>query len=179
MNSSVNIKVKIVTEATFASGDRDYQSALTKFKDLDYDAIVMPGYYTETGIITKQARDLGLINQSLDLTDSVMRNLLSLRGKRMLLQTSTMYQCSTNVALSDKASGFIEAYKPTTLTQICFAALAYDSVYMIAEASKDAKTSVIADNLADLKRNFVEVTGKMTIIKDHNPNKAALMVKKR
>ena len=51
-------KGKIVTEATFASGDKDYQSALTKFKDLDYDAIVMPGYYTETGIITKQARDL-------------------------------------------------------------------------------------------------------------------------
>lgn len=33
---------------------------MTKFKDLDYDAIVMPGYYTETGIITKQARDLGI-----------------------------------------------------------------------------------------------------------------------
>ena len=34
-----------------------------------------------------------------------------------------------------------------------FAALAYDSVYMIAEASKDAKTSVdIADNLAHLKK---------------------------
>lgn len=27
-------KGKIVTEATFASGDKDYQSALTKFKDL-------------------------------------------------------------------------------------------------------------------------------------------------
>ena len=53
-------KGQIVTEATFASGDKDYQSALTKFKDLDYDAIVMPGYYTETGIITKQARDLGI-----------------------------------------------------------------------------------------------------------------------
>lgn len=59
-----------------------------------------------------------------------------------------------------------------------FAALAYDSVYMIAEASKDAKTSVdIADNLAQLK-NFVGVTGKMTIDKDHNPIKAALMVKR-
>lgn len=51
---------EIVTVATFASGDKDFQSALTKFKDLDYDAIVMPGYYTETGIITKQARDMGI-----------------------------------------------------------------------------------------------------------------------
>ena len=68
--------------------------------------------------------------------------------------------------------------KPTTLTRNMFAALAYDSVYMIAEASKGAKTSVdIADNLAHLK-NFVGVTGKMTIDKDHNPIKAALMVKR-
>ena len=50
----------IVTTATFASGDKDFQSALTKIKNLDYDAIVMPGYYTETGIITKQARDMGI-----------------------------------------------------------------------------------------------------------------------
>ena len=51
---------EIVATATFASGDKDFQSALTKFKNLDYDAIVMPGYYTETGIITKQARDMGI-----------------------------------------------------------------------------------------------------------------------
>lgn len=45
---------EIVATATFASGDKDFQSALTKFKNLDYDAIVMPGYYTETGIITNK-----------------------------------------------------------------------------------------------------------------------------
>ena len=86
-------------------------------------------------------------------------------------QTSTMYQ--------DIQQMFIEAYKKAYNTDPnMFAALAYDSVYMIAEASKDAKTSVdIADNLAHLK-NFVGVTGKMTIDKDHNPIKAALMVKR-
>ena len=59
-----------------------------------------------------------------------------------------------------------------------FAALAYDSVYMVAKASKGAKTSVdITNNLAKMK-NFVGVTGKMTIDKEHNPIKAALMVKR-
>ncbi len=58
MNSSVNIKVKSLLKTTFAllPGDRDYQSALTKFKDLDYDAIVMLVTMPETIIITKQAR---------------------------------------------------------------------------------------------------------------------------
>ena len=143
-------KGQIVTEATFASGDKDYQSALTKFKDLDYDAIVMPGYYTETGIITKQARDLGIDKPILGPDGFSDAKFTELAGKKKA------YNTDPNM----------------------FAALAYDSVYMIAEASKDAKTSVdIADNLAHLK-NFVGVTGKMTIDKDHNPIKAALMVKR-
>ena len=168
-------KGKIVTEATFASGDKDYQSALTKFKDLDYDAIVMPGYYTETGIITKQARDLGILGPD-GFSDA---KFTELAGKKNASNVYYVSGYSTNVSLSDKASGFIEAYKKAYKTEPnMFAALAYDSVYMIAEASKDAKTSVdIADNLAHLK-NFVGVTGKMTIDKDHNPIKAALMVKR-
>ena len=58
-----------------------------------------------------------------------------------------------------------------------FAALAYDAVYMAAEAAKDAKTSKdIATNLADLK-DFEGVTGPISIDKDHNPVKSAIMVK--
>ncbi len=172
-------KGQIVTEATFASGDKDYQSALTKFKDLDYDAIVMPGYYTETGIITKQARDLGIDKPILGPDGFSDAKFTELAGKKNASNVYYVSGYSTNVALSDKASGFIEAYKKAYNTDPnMFAALAYDSVYMIAEASKDAKTSVdIADNLAQLK-NFVGVTGKMTIDKDHNPIKAALMVKR-
>ena len=172
-------KGQIVTEATFASGDKDYQSALTKFKDLDYDAIVMPGYYTETGIITKQARDLGIDKPILGPDGFSDAKFTELAGKKNASNVYYVSGYSTNVALSDKASGFIKAYKKAYNTDPnMFAALAYDSVYMIAEASKDAKTSVdIADNLAHLK-NFVGVTGKMTIDKDHNPIKAALMVKR-
>ena len=58
-----------------------------------------------------------------------------------------------------------------------FAALAYDSVYMIAKAAEGAETSIdIANNLANLT-DFEGVTGTMTIDEDHNPIKTALMVK--
>ena len=57
-----------------------------------------------------------------------------------------------------------------------FAALAYDSIYMAAEAAEGAKDSKeLAKNLASLK-DFDGVTGKMTIDKDHNPVKSAIMV---
>lgn len=57
-----------------------------------------------------------------------------------------------------------------------FAALAYDSVYMVAKAADGAKTSKdIKTNLAKLK-DFEGVTGKMTIDKEHNPIKSAIMI---
>ena len=169
---------EIVTVATFASGDKDFQSALTKFKDLDYDAIVMPGYYTETGIITKQARDMGIEVPILGpdgFNDDSFGDLAGVANTHDVYYVSGY---SIETALSDKATQFIEAYKRKYGSEPnMFAALAYDSVYMIAEAAKGAKTSIdIADNLAKLSQ-FDGVTGTMTIDKDHNPIKTALMVK--
>ena len=58
-----------------------------------------------------------------------------------------------------------------------FAALAYDSVYMVAEASKGTSDSTeIAKNLGQLK-DFEGVTGVMSIDQQHNPIKSALMVR--
>ncbi|MDO4205836.1 MAG: ABC transporter substrate-binding protein, partial [Streptococcus gallolyticus] len=59
---------------------------------------------------------------------------------------------STKTALSDKATEFIAAYKEKYGSEPnMFAALAYDSVYMIAKAAEGAETSIdIANNLANL-----------------------------
>lgn len=171
-------KGEIVSEATFTSGDKDYQSALTKFRNLDYDVIVMPGYYTETGIITKQARDLGIDKPILGPDGFSDSKFIELAGQANASNVYYVSGYSTKVALSDKASAFIDDYKERYNEEPnMFAALAYDSVYMIADAAKGADTSIaIAENLAKLK-DFDGVTGKMTIDSEHNPIKTALMVK--
>ncbi|MCO4469570.1 branched-chain amino acid ABC transporter, amino acid-binding protein [Streptococcus infantarius subsp. infantarius] len=167
----------IVTTATFASGDKDFQSALTKIKNLDYDAIVMPGYYTETGIITKQARDMGISVPILGPDGFSDDSFADLAGKANASSVYYVSGYSTKTALSGKANDFIKAYKAKYGSEPnMFAALSYDSVYMIAKAAEGAKTSIdIANNLAELK-DFDGVTGKMTIDKKHNPIKTALMV---
>ena len=167
----------IVTTATFASGDKDFQSALTKIKNLDYDAIVMPGYYTETGIITKQARDMGISVPILGPDGFSDDSFADLAGKANANSVYYVSGYSTKTALSSKANDFIKAYKAKYSSEPnMFAALSYDSVYMIAKAAEGAKTSIdIANNLAELK-DFDGVTGKMTIDKKHNPIKTALMV---
>ncbi len=103
-NSSVNISecywswpLLQETSACIASVSSD------QIKDPDYDAIVMPGYYTEIGVTWQQVWPWIGIKTNLDLTDSVhIGKLLSLYGKRIAKRSATMYQMSlNNVALSD------------------------------------------------------------------------------
>ena len=171
-------KGQIVAESTFIAGDKDYKAALTRFKDLDYDAIVMPGYYTETGIITKQAREMGITKPILGPDGFSDTTFVQLAGKKNASNIYYVSGYSTKVNLNEKASAFIAAYKKAYGEEPNqFAALAYDSVYMVAESAKGAKDSLaVADNLANLK-DFQGVTGKMTIDKEHNPIKSALVVK--
>ncbi len=50
----------VVTEQSYSSGDQDFRAQLTAIKAHGPDAIVVPGYYTEAGLIAKQARELGI-----------------------------------------------------------------------------------------------------------------------
>lgn len=168
---------EIVAEETFQAGDKDFQAALTKVKDKEFDAIVMPGYYTETGLITKQARELGIDKPILGPDGFGDAKFVEAAGAANTNNVYYVSGYSTKADLSDKAKAFIEAYKAKYGTEPnMFAALAYDSVNMIAQAAKGAKTSQeVAANLAKLT-DFDGVTGQMTIDGQHNPEKTAYMV---
>src|SRR5262249_56237501 len=51
---------KIVTTEAYAKGDSDFRAQLTAIKGQKPDAIYIPGYYTDVGIIARQARELGI-----------------------------------------------------------------------------------------------------------------------
>lgn len=168
-------KGEIVAEATFAAGDKDFQAALTKFKDLKFDAIVMPGYYNETGTITKQAREIGLTAPILgsDGFNSPLFTELATKSAA----TDVHYLSGFVPTANDKAQAFHDAYVAAYNEEpSMFSALAYDAVYMAAEASKGAKTSTdIKENLASLK-DFEGVTGTMSVDKQHNVVKSVYVV---
>ena len=50
----------IITEQAYQSGDNDFRAQLTAIKAKKPDAIIVPGYYTEAGLIARQARELGI-----------------------------------------------------------------------------------------------------------------------
>ena len=165
----------IVSESTFQAKDTDFQSALTKFKDDDFDALVVPGYYQEVGPIIKQAREMGIEAPIVGPDGFADEKLVELAGAK---NASNIYYVSGYSAkTSDKAAAFAKAYKAKYGSEpSMFAALGYDSVYMVADAAQGAKNSKqIAENLAKTK-DFKGVTGTMTVDKKHNPVKSVSVV---
>jgi len=50
----------VLVEQVYSSGDQDFRAQLTSIKAKNPQAVVIPGYYTEAGLIARQARELGL-----------------------------------------------------------------------------------------------------------------------
>ena len=170
-------KGEIVATETFASKDTDFQAALTKFKGKDFDALVVPGYYTEAGKIVNQARGMGIDKPIVGGDGFNSEEFISQATPAAATNVYYVSGYSTSGDMTAKAKKFLEAYKAKyNEDPSMFSALAYDSVYMVAEASKGAKNSVdIKENLAKLK-DFEGVTGSITMDKNHNPVKSALMI---
>lgn len=150
-------KGEIVADETFVAGDTDFQAALTKMKGKDFDAIVVPGYYNEAGKIVNQARGMGI--------DKPIVGGDGFNGEEFVQQAtaekaSNIYFISgfsTTVEVSAKAKAFLDAYRakyneePST-----FAALAYDSVHLVANAAKGAKIQV-KSRITLLKQKILKV----------------------
>ena len=51
---------EIVSDASYQSGEIDFKAQLTQIRSSKPDAIFVPGYYTEVGLIARQAKQLGI-----------------------------------------------------------------------------------------------------------------------
>jgi branched-chain amino acid transport system substrate-binding protein len=171
---------KIVDKVTFQSGDKDFQATLSKIKGKDFDAIVMPGYYNETGLITKQARELGLTQPILGGDGFADPTFSQLAGDAAATNVYYVSGYSAQAPANQTTTEFIAAYQSKYKAEpSMFDALAYDAVYMVKKAAEDthAKTSVdVKEGLAKLKE-LIGVTGEITIDKEHNPVKDAVVIK--
>ncbi len=51
---------QVVADENYRSSDRDFKPQLARIKSANPDAVYLPGYYTQIGLIVRQARELGL-----------------------------------------------------------------------------------------------------------------------
>ena len=169
----------IVVERSYSGGgtDRDFRAQLTSIKAAQPDAIFIPGYYTEAGLIGKQARSLGIKVPMLGGDGWDSPKLAEIGG-------AALNGCyfSTHFSPKDKApkvQDFVAKYQAKFHAMPDgMAPLGYDAMAILGEAIKTAGSTdaaKIRDALASVK-DFNGVTGKITIDAKRNATKSAVVL---
>lgn len=169
---------QIVDEEAYLQKDSDFKATLTKIAASNPDMIYVPGYYEEVGKIIKQARDLGITVPITGGDGWDSSKLVDIAGPDALNNTyfTNHYSVQNKTPEADK---FIKAYKDKYGQDPDAAAvLGYDAATMIVDAIKragSAEPEKINTALAATK-DLQLVSGKITIDKDHNPVKQAVII---
>ncbi len=170
----------IVGDQSYSNGDVDFKSQLTSLKTANPDGIFVPGYYTEVGLIARQARELGIKVPLLggDGWDSV--RLTEIGGKAL---NNTFF--SNHYAVDDSSpetQKFIRDYQAAfNVVPDGLAAMGYDAMLVLADAMKrtaNLQPSEIRDALAATK-DFAAATGRITINANRDAEKAAVVLEVR
>jgi branched-chain amino acid transport system substrate-binding protein len=168
----------IVADISYASGDRDFKSQLVNIRGGKPDAIFVPGYYTEVGMIAKQARALG-ITAPLMGGDGWDSPKLTEIGEKAV-HGSYFSNHYSHEDKSARVQDFIKSYKEAYgAIPDALAALGYDATLILADAMKRAVTlesSAIRDALAATK-DFEAVTGKISLNANRDAVKSAVVLK--
>lgn len=168
----------VVSEESYVEGDTEFNSVLTKIKDLDFDVIYIPGYYAEVSLIIKQARAMGIDAPITGGDGFDAPQLLEIAGASALndVYFTTAY---TTVTDDEDVKNFVDAYKAEYgKDPDMFAALAFDATNILIEAIGKTPTGnsiAVKDALSTIK-NYKGVTGKISFDKLHNAVKSVLVV---
>lgn len=169
---------EIVADESYQAGETDFKAQLTQIKGKRPEAIFVPGYYTEVGLIARQARQLGMTVPLLggDGWDSEKLSELgqdAIKGSYFSNHYTTE---STDPVVVDFIKKYREAYKGKTPDGL--AALGYDAAKILIEAIERAPEITplaIRDEIAKTK-NFTGVTGVISIDEKRNATKSAVVV---
>ncbi|HKA15494.1 MAG TPA: ABC transporter substrate-binding protein [Myxococcota bacterium] len=169
---------EIVADERYTSGDIEFRAQLTTIRAAQPEAIFVPGYYTELGLIAKQARELGIDVPLLGGDGWDSEKTLEIGGKAVEgYYFSTHYAADSD---SPKVQEFVKSYQAKfNQTPDAMAALGYDTAGILADALGRAGATdgpKLRDAIATT-RDYDGVTGKITIDSSRNARKDAVVLK--
>ena len=178
-SSFTKLDGEIVVKQSYQQGDADYRGQLSLIKAANPDVIYIPGYYGDVAIIARQARQLGLTMPLLGADGWDAPELWELGGDA--LNDSYISNHYSADDPSETIQKFVHGYRQRygNLTPDAHAALAYDALRFLAEAIQKAETTEgpkLRDALAET-RNFAGVTGIISMDRDRNAVKPAVILK--
>lgn len=169
---------KIVGDESYSEGDTDFSAQLTSIKSKDPQAIYVPGYYTEVGLIARQSRKLGITVPLMGGDGWDSPRLWEIGGE-------ALNDCyfSNHYSVDDPSPAiqkFVSEYKQRfNETPDALAALGYDAAKILFDAFRRANTTdpeKVREALTQTK-DFPGVTGKITIDENRNAVKPAVVLR--
>jgi branched-chain amino acid transport system substrate-binding protein len=173
-----NMGGKIVGNESYSEGDTDFSAQLTSIKSTDPQAIYVPGYYTEVGLIARQSRKLGITVPMMGGDGWDSPRLWEIGGE-------ALNDCyfSNHYSVDDPSPAiqkFVADYKKRfNQTPDALAALGYDAAKILFDAFRRANTTdsdKVREALSQTKE-FPGVTGKITIDEKRNAVKPAVVLR--
>ena len=189
--------VPITLQFAARAGDQDFSAQLTSIKSKNPEAIFIPGYYTEVGLIARTARQLGLTVPLLGGDGWESEKLLEIGGESL---NGAYY--SNHWAL-DKPDTLLQAFLGAYRGQFksdpdAIGGLAYDAAKVLFQCLDQLATSDAASfaalgsskantperkaalaKLRDLiaaTKDFAGVTGNITLDANRNASKPAVVI---
>jgi branched-chain amino acid transport system substrate-binding protein len=169
---------KITTVESYSQGDTDYRAQLTAIKKTQPEAIYVPGYYSEVGVIARQARELGLKVPLLGGDGWDSEKLYELGGSAIQGSYFSNHYSPDNP--DERIQKFVSDYKAAYgNVPDALAALAYDAARVAVEALKQAPDTsgpALRDAVARTK-DFPGIAGTITLDEKRNAVKPAVVLK--
>lgn len=165
---------RVIAQESYNTGDKDFNAQITKIKNVNADVIYLPDYYGTVALIAKQLRAQGIDKPIVgaDGWDGLTEN----AGEEVLNGYYSNHYAtdSDSEAVQQFVAAFEEKFgkKPNS-----FAALGYDSVYLLKDAILNAgttETAAVRDALEATDGDYV--TGHLTFDEKRNPIKSAVIL---
>ena len=166
----------IVATSDYNTGDQDFTAQLTNLKKFEPDVIFAPGNYTESALIIKQARALGMNAQFIGGDTWDIDAFLQVGGSAVEgAVVSTFF--ANDVPINKTSEAFLKSFRDEYKKEpSAVAALGYDAYLVVLDAIKRANSTEpqkIRDALAQTK-DFEGSAGGITINAERNADKAAV-----
>ncbi|HET6411106.1 MAG TPA: ABC transporter substrate-binding protein [Anaeromyxobacter sp.] len=168
---------EIVTDQSYKAGDQDFKAQLTAIRELNPEAIYVPGYYTDVGLIARQARELGMKQPLMGGDGWDSAKLYEIAGGA--LDGSFFSNHYTQESPDPIIQDFVKKYKDKYgAVPDALAVLGYDAAKVGIDAmmrAKDLTGPAVRDALEQTK-GFRAVSGEITLNDHHDAVKSAVVI---
>jgi branched-chain amino acid transport system substrate-binding protein len=168
----------IVTEQSYVAGDIDFKSQLTTIRAKKPDVIFIPGYYTEAGLIARQARELGIKVALLGGDGWDSSKLFEIGGAA--LDGCYFSNHCTPESTDPKIAAYVKKYQERYKhTPDGLSMLGYDAAGVMVAALKTAKSlggADLRDAIAGTK-DYQGISGNISLDAERNAVKPAVVLK--